>query len=200
MILVRSGGKIPTGYKHCYPRQRFFAVPYRTVQCTFSLIYSIWSECIQLWSSCQGLIVLRLRLRRRDPPQYKLSLSMECSCYVPLSSSRCAGIFKQSMGARNRVGIELSYRSARLHRLPELIFGLLKCLKILVLVSNTIGLFHAREACMGLAYYWYFAGWYRGPETLMGEREANGRSLLPFGLLSRKVLAFCTGRTLSTKF
>jgi hypothetical protein len=31
-----------------------------------------------------------------------------------------AGIFKQSMGARNRVGIGLSYRPARLHRLSEL--------------------------------------------------------------------------------
>jgi hypothetical protein len=30
-----------------------------------------------------------------------------------------AGIFKQSMGARNRVGIGLSYRPARLHRLAE---------------------------------------------------------------------------------
>ncbi len=33
----------------------------------------------------------------------------------------CGGIFKQSMGARNRVGIGLSYRPARLHRLAELI-------------------------------------------------------------------------------
>jgi hypothetical protein len=32
-----------------------------------------------------------------------------------------AGIFKQSMGARNRVGIGLSYRAARLHSLPELV-------------------------------------------------------------------------------
>ncbi len=31
------------------------------------------------------------------------------------------GIFKQSMGARNRVGTGLSYRSARRHRLAELI-------------------------------------------------------------------------------
>ncbi len=31
------------------------------------------------------------------------------------------GIFKQSMGARNRVGIGLSYRPARLHRLAEFI-------------------------------------------------------------------------------
>ncbi len=36
-----------------------------------------------------------------------------------------AGIFKQSMGARNRVGIALSYRPARLS-----ILGLLKSLKI----------------------------------------------------------------------
>jgi hypothetical protein len=32
-----------------------------------------------------------------------------------------AGICKQSMGARNRVGIGLSYRTARLHMLAELI-------------------------------------------------------------------------------
>jgi hypothetical protein len=32
----------------------------------------------------------------------------------------CAGIFKQSMGARNHVGIGLSYRPARLQRLKEL--------------------------------------------------------------------------------
>jgi hypothetical protein len=30
-----------------------------------------------------------------------------------------AEILKQSMGARNRIGIGLSYRSARLHRLAE---------------------------------------------------------------------------------
>jgi hypothetical protein len=32
-----------------------------------------------------------------------------------------AGIFKQSMGARNKVGIGLSYRPAWLHRLAEFI-------------------------------------------------------------------------------
>ncbi len=31
------------------------------------------------------------------------------------------GIFKQSVGARNRVGIGLSYRPARLHSLTELV-------------------------------------------------------------------------------
>jgi hypothetical protein len=40
-----------------------------------------------------------------------------------------AGILEQSMGARNRVGIGLSYRPARLQRLAELIPGLLKTLQ-----------------------------------------------------------------------
>jgi hypothetical protein len=31
----------------------------------------------------------------------------------------CAGTLEQSMGARNQVGIGLSYRPARLHRLAE---------------------------------------------------------------------------------
>ncbi len=52
-----------------------------------------------------------------------------------LAFSTSAGIFKQSMRARNRVGIGLSYRPARLHtalRIGSLesIFGLLKSLKI----------------------------------------------------------------------
>jgi hypothetical protein len=33
--------------------------------------------------------------------------------------SSCAGIFRQPMRARNRVGIRLSFRPARLHRLAE---------------------------------------------------------------------------------
>jgi hypothetical protein len=33
----------------------------------------------------------------------------------------CAGISKQSKGARNRLGIGLSYRPARLHMLTELV-------------------------------------------------------------------------------
>ncbi len=42
--------------------------------------------------------------------------TMRCSVLVIW-----AGILKQSIGARNRVGIGLSYRSARLHRLAEFI-------------------------------------------------------------------------------
>ncbi len=42
----------------------------------------------------------------------------------------CAGIFKQSMGAKNREGIGMPYRPARLHMLAESILELLKGLKI----------------------------------------------------------------------
>jgi hypothetical protein len=41
--------------------------------------------------------------------------------YICKHSVNCAGIFKQSMGARNRAEIGLSYRPARLHSLAELI-------------------------------------------------------------------------------
>ncbi len=44
-----------------------------------------------------------------------------------------AGIFKHSMGARNRVGIGLSYRPARLHRLAEFI----PCFQFSALVLNS---------------------------------------------------------------
>jgi aminopeptidase N len=37
------------------------------------------------------------------------------------SGTKLAGKFKESMGARNRGGIRLSYRPARLHRLAEFI-------------------------------------------------------------------------------
>ncbi len=37
---------------------------------------------------------------------------------------RCAGIFKQSMEAGNRVGIGLSYRPARLNSLAEWFLGI----------------------------------------------------------------------------
>ncbi len=38
-----------------------------------------------------------------------------------LSKTTCTGIFKQSMGSRNQVGIGLSYRSASLYSLVELV-------------------------------------------------------------------------------
>ncbi len=55
-----------------------------------------------------------------------------------------AGIFKQSMGTGNRVGIGLSYRPARLHSLGELVpwnqfLGSLKVQKIGLLLNNLLG-------------------------------------------------------------
>jgi hypothetical protein len=41
-----------------------------------------------------------------------------------------AGVLEQSMGATNRVGIELSYRPGRMHRLAESIPGLLEGLEM----------------------------------------------------------------------
>jgi hypothetical protein len=53
--------------------------------------------------------------------------------YIMESKVAGAGIFKQSLGARNRVGIGLSYRPAMLHSggidTLESILGLLKSLK-----------------------------------------------------------------------
>jgi hypothetical protein len=61
----------------------------------------------------------RERLRRRDfwIDFYVIYIL----CFNPPDRDYRAGIFKQSMGARNRVGIGLSYRPARLHRLAEFI-------------------------------------------------------------------------------
>jgi hypothetical protein len=38
---------------------------------------------------------------------------------IPPAYVVCAGIFKQSMGAKKRIGIGLSYRPARLHSMAE---------------------------------------------------------------------------------
>ncbi len=47
--------------------------------------------------------------------------SFNILCLFPSLSLLWAGIFKQSVGARNRIGIGLSYRPARLHWLAEFI-------------------------------------------------------------------------------
>ncbi len=57
-------------------------------------------------------------------------LTKDCNGFKPWPTLFCDGILEQSMGARNRVGIGLSCRPARLHRLLESIPGLLKGLKI----------------------------------------------------------------------
>jgi hypothetical protein len=61
-------------------------------------------------------------------------------------STACAGIFKQSIGARNQLGIGLSYRPARLHSLAELVpwnrfMGSLKIKKFGLWIMRIIYLF-----------------------------------------------------------
>jgi hypothetical protein len=61
----------------------------------------------------------------------KLSIILKTSNHFPAPppkslkllhpSELCAGIFKQSMGARNRLGMGLSYWPARLHSPAELV-------------------------------------------------------------------------------
>jgi hypothetical protein len=58
---------------------------------------------------------------RADTLPKFLLYSVACPVREKGGQDGCAGISKQSMGARNRVGIGLSYWPARLHRLAELI-------------------------------------------------------------------------------
>jgi hypothetical protein len=62
---------------------------------------------------------LHTKAARHDNPMPELTLSPESGSLNSFGNS--AGIFKQYVRARNRVGIKLSYRPARLHRLDELI-------------------------------------------------------------------------------
>jgi hypothetical protein len=66
-----------------------------------------------------------------------------------------AGIFKQPLGARNRVGVGLSYRLARLHRAGgidsmESIPGLFKSSKIRAQQSTWAGKIDSLESILGL--------------------------------------------------
>ena len=67
----------------------------------------------------------------------------------------CSGIFKQSMGARNRKGIALAYRPARLHRLAESIpwnrfLGSLKLPFVRDRVSHLLGHTHRLHSILFL--------------------------------------------------
>ncbi len=60
--------------------------------------------------------------------------------FFEIPASACAGVFKQSMGARNRVGLGWSYRPARLQASVvdslESNLGFLKSIKILNSMVN----------------------------------------------------------------
>jgi hypothetical protein len=78
-----------------------------------------------------------------------------------------AGIFKQSVGARDRVGIGLSYRPARLHRLAESIPGLHKRLQIRAQDAHYIGHLALAEQ-----------GWENGLDQSRVEKISGRRSSL----------------------
>ena len=66
--------------------------------------------------------------------------------YCSNQSTTRAGIFKQSMGPRHRVGIGLSYRPARLHRLAESIPGPHKHFKVRAPCTHCTGIWPAHNA------------------------------------------------------
>jgi hypothetical protein len=79
----------------------------------------------------------------------------EPGCWVaPSGKENGAGIFKHSMGARNRVGIGLSYQPARLHThsLSELVHGLLKSFKIRAQVGGKMDFWNGIELAMSKKY------------------------------------------------
>ncbi len=91
--------------------------------------YSLWQVLLKL----RAWISYVTSDTRQWGGVYKTYISkmMGSYCTVCKYCWYCAGIFKQNMGTRNRVGIGLSNRpAARLHRLAELIPGFHKRLKI----------------------------------------------------------------------
>jgi hypothetical protein len=64
-------------------------------------------------------VIKRSQERGSSLPHLKGSRNGDCSVFILQTSTACAGILKQSMGARKRVGIGLSNRPARLHMLAK---------------------------------------------------------------------------------
>ncbi len=77
---------------------------------------------------------------------------------VPTYCEYSAGIFEQYMGVRNQVGIGLSYRLARLHRLAESIPGLLQCIKISSLYTYSIPTVRRGTRSGGVLDSWPLSG------------------------------------------
>ncbi len=70
-------------------------------------------HCYQRERDCRDRVILRMRT-------WKCVRQNNSLIGPNMLRALWAGIFKKSMGARHRVGIWLSYRPARLHRLSEL--------------------------------------------------------------------------------
>jgi hypothetical protein len=83
--------------------------------CTCSIILSTMKHNFSTMYSRYRRKVIDIKTGNRIMRYYLLP-----SC-IKLAEESRAGIFTKSMGARNRGGIGLSYRPARLHRLAEFI-------------------------------------------------------------------------------
>jgi hypothetical protein len=85
------------------------------------LTVGVWLSFVVVgcWFSCVGGRVSDVDCQCRLP-QKILKILITGAQHWAFIKIICAGICKQYVGVRNRVGIGLSYRPARLHRLAEL--------------------------------------------------------------------------------
>jgi hypothetical protein len=83
-------------------------------------IQGTWSK-VQKWMKRKGKWEVFTVERNSIGRGGRSVLGVQWICWWVTERVHWAGIFKQSMGARNRIGRGLSYRPARLHRLAELI-------------------------------------------------------------------------------
>ncbi len=93
-----------------------FKLPSLFYHCAVNVFFRTWT-----WTT---IIYCSLYIYRKGYHWgmcYQLLKGIEIFFTKTCISPSCAGIFKQSMGARNRVGIGLSYWPARLHGLAELV-------------------------------------------------------------------------------
>jgi hypothetical protein len=89
-----------------------YTVDYSIQSCTVRRKHLAWAAVFArltkiIWVSVpySGISLVRHELELKNALKYELHSSAQ--------ARNCAGIFKQSMGARNRVGMGLSYRPTR---------------------------------------------------------------------------------------
>ena len=122
---------------------------YRNILYAFCNVYC--TVCLD-WSGFRGTISRVYKYYRRY-----MEVKMSGSAPHPPQSNgpTCAGIFKQCVGSRNRVGIGLSYRHARFHSLAELVpwnwfLGSLKVWKFRLWLEYRWWLLYVIIKCMQL--------------------------------------------------
>jgi hypothetical protein len=98
-----------------------FPVPGRYVTNFFFEVYSIFeSYANDVKTKAKTMLWIRKFVDNERKQLVQSNTSQRTELVQNLAAYR-AGIFKKSMEARNRGGIGLSYRPARLHRLEEFI-------------------------------------------------------------------------------